>query len=899
MNALRLLFSDTLRRDRIRLVCAIVGIAAASALLAWTLGLAVTTWYQGQPLSEAMGRPYDCWVSTGRASAAAPKGSGMQTLAHGSPFKMIPLPVVNAVQTSPDVASLTCTTVFRCRLDWRPEGRPVQGPGYGGGIAPVRDFPQGCPYPEGLAAGRWPRAEAVEPEFVISPFGFGVEGLAVCPPVGTRVPVVTPRGRVEAVICGYLSEQTRPVSGFPTMFASNTLADAAALSETAGRTNLILIQLKAHGSAAALIETVRTISPDDDAAKLVTRTDVLHQLRSDAISNLSRQVPLLVILACVATLCMMIDALCIGIEQNRLRYARLRAIGMTAAQLRRLISMEGAFIAGVGGIIGFLVGGGILTLWVRSQPLIFPDGVHLMWVTPVGTAFLIALSTFAALMVPLRRIARQTPCELRPAPTGWQSKQMSVRTMVAVLCLCPILLTLVRFSANPLLRSLWFLLVGLPLCITGLILLAKPLLAFCDCVLVRPVGALLRLNPTLLRGTLCRSADRNARMVLTLTVGLGGFIAIHLWGNSLTSPFIPSLDFPVAIVSLLPDGITEETLARADAALLPFSAEQYRLHEDDFNVLSQRAGAQPKQNNILLIATPGATGVSVTEMFAQQCQMKVGDSFRIQRKEKSGAVITLPLTITKIVRCNWHLVTARAQMRGRNGSPFATLGPVFISAEVAKAWDPERHQRIRFLSVKELPATTPLALYSAAERLETKLQRLADAAPETSMLSASARGGKSVSAVPNVVVHLRDEISEGTLTHSAELVGALARIPLGSLLILCFGFVSLLSANVRAMAAELRTLHAIGMTRGQMGRFLLAQVLMLCAVASVLSLLFGLTVGWSFTGWTLAWMPFGGLPTTLVFPWAQIGQGVAVLFAATLLITPIPIVLLLRHLLKR
>ncbi len=325
MNALSLLFSNTLKKDRLRLGCAGFGVAAAAALLTWTLGLAVTTWWQGRPLSETMGKPFDCWVATNRASGAAPKGTGYQNLTHASPIKMIPQAVAEAVLASPDIESCLTTTVFRCRLDWRPEGRPQQGPGAGGGISPVRDFLQ-CPYPDGLAAGRWPTADAAEPEFVISPFAFGPEGLKAAPPIGTRLPVVTPGGTMEATLCGYLAETIRPVSGFPTMFASDTLADAAALANTEDQCNLMLIRLKPFRSPDALAQMVRTISPDDDSARLITRADLLRQLRSDAIQSLSRQVPLLVILACVATLCMIVNALCAGIEQNRLRYARLRAL---------------------------------------------------------------------------------------------------------------------------------------------------------------------------------------------------------------------------------------------------------------------------------------------------------------------------------------------------------------------------------------------------------------------------------------------------------------------------------------------------------------------------------------------------------------------------------------------
>ena len=68
MTANGLLFKNTLRKDRVRLNCALFGISAAAALLTWTLGLAFTTWWQGRALSETMGRPFDCWVATNRAA---------------------------------------------------------------------------------------------------------------------------------------------------------------------------------------------------------------------------------------------------------------------------------------------------------------------------------------------------------------------------------------------------------------------------------------------------------------------------------------------------------------------------------------------------------------------------------------------------------------------------------------------------------------------------------------------------------------------------------------------------------------------------------------------------------------------------------------------------------------
>jgi putative ABC transport system permease protein len=824
---------------------------------------------------------------------------------------MIPKEVTEAVLASPDIASCATTTVFRCRLDWRPDGRPQQGPGAGGGISPVRDFPQ-CPYPDGLAAGRWPQADASEPEFVISPFAFGPDGLLSAPPIGTQLPVVTPGGSVNATICGYLSEQIRPVSGFPTMFASDNLADAAALAETEGLCNLILIRLKPFHSEKALAEMVRTISPDDDSARLITRDDLLRQLRSDAIQSLSRQVPLLVILACVATLCMIVNALCVGIEQNRPRYARLRAIGMTAKQLVALILREGYFLAGVGGILGFFIGWGVLAYFVHTRPLLFPDGLHLGYATPLGVIALITLSMCAAFIVPVRHVRQLAPNELK-----LQSKRSSLQHQLkpflfAIALLLPILLTPFIFHAHPLWRSAYFLLMGLPLTIWGLLRIVRPLLWLSERCFAWPIGKLMGLRPELLHGSLTRFTDRNARMAMMLATGLGAFFAIHLWGASLTDPFIPSRELPDAVVSFLPNGISTEgaaTLAQNAVncvTLTPFTAEQYRLQDEDFAAIVERTGATPKQNNILLIGAPGETGVTVTAMFARQCGLNVGDTFHIQRKTRAGKVFTLPLTITAIRAINWHLFTARARLRARNGAPMGTLGPVFVSDDCFKQWDPEPCSRTRFLWAT-LPAETPRddeALYSFSDRLELALQTFANQDAVThpyyeTRFGGKPRPGQKPSAPANVVVHLRDEISTGTIARSSALLADLARIPLWSLVILCTGFISLLAANVRVMGDELRTLHAIGMTKFQMGRLLFAQAYLLTLTAILIALLFAFTAGWGFTGWTLAWMPFGGLPIAIAIPWTPFAIGTLTLLIVTFILTPLPIALMLNRLLKR
>ena len=52
--------------------------------------------------------------------------------------------------------------------------------------------------------------------------------------------------------------------------------------------------------------------------------------------------------------------------------------------------------------------------------------------------------------------------------------------------------------------------------------------------------------------------------------------------------------------------------------------------------------------------------------------------------------------------------------------------------------------------------------------------------------------------------------------------------------------------------------------------------------------------GWTFTGWTRAWMMFGGLPVSLSIPWGVILQGVGFAFALCIAMAVPPILWLVR-----
>ena len=142
-------------------------------------------------------------------------------------------------------------------------------------------------------------------------------------------------------------------------------------------------------------------------------------------------------------------------------------------------------------------------------------------------------------------------------------------------------------------------------------------------------------------------------------------------------------------------------------------------------------------------------------------------------------------------------------------------------------------------------------------------------------------------------VHHRDEISDGTLAHGSDILGAMARIPFWSLAVTSTGIVVLLIASVRGSKREFEVMRAIGMTRSQLGRLIFGEALLVTLAALVLSLLTGILVGWSFTGLS-RWLMSAGLDVKLIVPWATIGRGVLFALGLCVVMAALPLSRLVR-----
>ncbi len=913
------------RAGFVRSFTIILGCCGAAALLTWTFAFAQTTLAQRSTLSYEMTRPYDCWVSSARAGIAVKKGLGMQELASGSPFALIPSEVLAAVRAHPLVKESVAVAVFRMQLRTEAADRELaKAPPLSVGGINVLQYQPADPQ-QLLTEGRWPSSDEDAAEVVLMATAFTDRDFPA-PALGSTVQLSTSRGVAQVTIVGYLQPR-RLVSGFPTAYISPDAFELLMPGYTAEDCNLLLCTTGSDTSAQTLREAIITAAGDKTGVTVLDRHGLTNELRTDLLRNISRQIPLMITLALLTAACLTGTAVRIGLSARLRIFALYRVLGATGRQIVRMAAAETAIFSLIAWLAGSLIGLVLVAIFVRIQgPETYPDGMPLrVWLlTPLYTALPLAVVNTIAVCKPIRRL-----CTLEPLSTlamhaeeaatlrtqksqTFLSLQLppALYTLLALIFIPAPLLLLLPFHCSAMTRSLLILFVGLPFHIYGLLKITPLVIRLADALASRVISPLL----TQAAG---RSPQRTLALIITVTAGLGSYCAIQIWGASMMQPFVPSRTLPDVIAAFEPNGLTAEQAQ--DFAAIPgvqdfrtFSAKQYVLDEPILQHLAQTAGTPPSQNNLLVMGleqipstlrgldgqplTLQGDGCVIPMMFARQGGFKLGDTLTVCKLSHTGELLKRSWTITGITDVNWHLFTARAGLRAREGAPLGTLAPLFVLRSTLADFEADDATRpgpfVQPLGRSQFAwfNLKPGADYAAVDA--TFKQRYAALQEQA---KPTGRGAGRPSAETRVTLQLRDEIADGTIAHGAELIGALARIPFWSLALLLVGVISIIQANIRTRENEFALLRTIGMTTRQLRAQLLSEAALQLLLGILMSLLFGIIIGWTFTAWTRAWMPFGGLPIVLRIPWALIGQGIGFTLLLGLLYGLLPIYLYTRR----
>ena len=550
----------------------------------------------------------------------------------------------------------------------------------------------------------------------------------------------------------------------------------------------------------------------------VSAQDVSPLFLSDAGRNMDRAKGLLLWAAALTALCLLVNSLFLSVEARRRETAILRMVGMTRGGVVRLVAREALLLTLVGLLVGVCAALVALHIYVACDAETFPSGAA------VGVKGIV----FSAIAAPF----------------------------VAMF---------------------------------GVLLALKPALA------VRPLEAASGRMPR----------RRSLGMLIAFACGFGAFVAVEVWGTSLTKPFIPSPEWPDAIVSILPGGVSSFDIERLRdlkgvkriGELQPLQVNLLPLEElKGFGGGGGRGGRMgpPRKmyRNALLLASAWlpdfrfsagdresaekalAEGDNcvITEMMARARNLGLGDEMKVD----AGRGLEIALKVVGIVDLNWHMVTSRGLVRGMNRMPVNTDGPVFVSFDTLAACDMRPQEFVKMTHVwldYEPEFLAERGVFAAGREVEREIVEALDGA-----WSEDAEGDVRGNTVR---LHARDEISDGTLAHGADLVGAMARVPFVFLAVISLGFVAMLVASFESRRREFAVMHAVGATRLQLARVLVGEALRVAFAAMAVGFAGGALVGWLCTAGTRAAMANWGLPATFAVPVATIAEGAigAVAFA--------------------
>ena len=416
------------------------------------------------------------------------------------------------------------------------------------------------------------------------------------------------------------------------------------------------------------------------------------------------------------------------------------------------------------------------------------------------------------------------------------------------------------------------------------------------------VGVLLALKPALAVRPLEAASGRAPRkrhlgMLVAFACGFGAFVAVEVWGTSLTKPFIPSPEWPDAIVSILPGGVSSFDIAKLKKLkgverieeLQPLQVNILPLEElkgfgGNADAPGGRGMPRKQYRNALLLASEWLPGFKfsagdhdsaeaalkagdncvITEMMARARKLSMGDELRVD----AGRGLEIALKIVGIVDLNWHMVTSRGLLRGMNRMPVNTDGPVFVSFDTLAACDIRPQELVRMTHLwldYDSAFLAQRGAFAAGREVEREIVEALGGA-WTIDKKGDVRGN-------TVRLHTRDEVADGTLSHGVDIIGSMARVPFVFLAVMSIGFVAMLVASFESRRREFKVMHAIGATRVQLAKVLVGEALRVAASAILLGLAGGALVGWLCTAGTRAAMANWGLPSTFAIPLGVIAMG--------------------------
>jgi putative ABC transport system permease protein len=514
------------------------------------------------------------------------------------------------------------------------------------------------------------------------------------------------------------SGSNKPRTGIEAGPVSSALYVPLSLAEhfTRGqaKVNLVNIQVKPEAKLKAAEirrDLERRISQTRPATSLMGVEDIKTGLEEGMMASRTRQEAWGATgLSLLAALFIIFSTLSMGATERVRQFAIMRAVGLTRGQVALVIALEGLLLSLIGWGGGLLAGWGLLAVASRVQTSLFANGTSLGIWTIVLTGCSALGGALVASILPAWRAMRVQPLEamsprraIRPG-SAWTVGLWLAG--VSLILINPLLVFVASSSISSDLLYAVYAAVGCTTMAMGFLLLTPATILVAENLLGPLVARLLGLRPQLLRSQLSSNLWRTLGTTAALTVGLGLFVAVQIWGYSMLEPFKPGAWVPDVLVSFQRGGLPDSEVAavralpgvRADKCI-PLAVEQPRLADDITG--SEEHSSVIRQNNVIVIGLDPevAFGGSdplvkarfvegnadeairklkegrsciVPDHFLQAANLKLGDRFTMVPPNSPSNRIEYTIVGT-VSLPGWHWMTKFSGLRRREGRSAAIV----------------------------------------------------------------------------------------------------------------------------------------------------------------------------------------------------------------------------------
>ncbi len=355
-------------------------------------------------------------------------------------------------------------------------------------------------------------------------------------------------------------------------------------------------------------------------------------------------------LSLLAALFIIFTTLSMGVTERVRQFAVMRAVGLTRGQVALVIAIEGVILALIGWGGGLLAGWGLLAVVSSIQPDLFRNGASLGgW-----CIFFTGLSAFggamAASILPAWRAMSVQPLEAMSPRRSPRPNLLWIAVFgllgLALIAVNPILVYVASASMSTDKLYFVYMAVGCSSMAVGFLLLTPAAILIVESVFGPLVAMVLGLEPRLLRSQLGSNLWRTLGTTAALTVGLGLFVAMQIWGYSMLEPFKPGDWNPDMLVSIQRGGFPNADVAAVQSLpgvkagrCIPLAVEQPKLASDITG--SEEHNSVIRQNNVIMIGLDPEVAFAATDPLVK-VRFVEGSAAEARAKLKQGRNCIVP-----------------------------------------------------------------------------------------------------------------------------------------------------------------------------------------------------------------------------------------------------------------